>query len=309
MAIYDIFSQRQAAKKPKEQDPLRYDLPEPLRQQICYILKDAIGYAVKRNPLGYRELTEGIKWWQQIVHAVKRERGLDRLSAAGNACDECLEAILGHDPEIALDLIDVAFRFIDKVARSRRGDWTFHGRTDPDDAIDELNHRFAQHGVGYRFEEGKLIKLDSEYLHSEVVKPALELLHAKGFEGPSEEFLKAHEHYRNGRFKEAITNACHSFESVMQAICDKRGWPLPSPPTAKPLIDTCIRHGLIPAELNSQLGALSKTLESLPSVGNKKGRHGQGPDVQNVETHYAAYALHLAATNIVFFVQAEKALV
>ena len=61
-----------------------------------------------------------------------------------------------------------------------------------DAAIEELNERFRRAGVGYRFEAGMLMRLDSELLHAEVVRPALAYLHHKGFEGPRAEFLKAH---------------------------------------------------------------------------------------------------------------------
>ena len=62
------------------------------------------------------------------------------------------------------------------------------------DAIDELNERLRRAGVGYQFEDGRIFRVDSEWIHSEVVRPALRYLHQKGFEGPREEFLKAHGH-------------------------------------------------------------------------------------------------------------------
>ncbi|NJL59598.1 MAG: hypothetical protein HC887_08105 [Desulfobacteraceae bacterium] len=46
----------------------------------------------------------------------------------------------------------------------------------PDDAIDELNSRFKEHGVGYQYESGELIRVDSQFLHAEAVKPTLNLL-------------------------------------------------------------------------------------------------------------------------------------
>jgi len=64
-------------------------------------------------------------------------------------------------------------------------------------AVEELNERFREHGVGYQFEELKIVRVDSQVLHAEVVKPALHLLSESAFSGANADFLKAHEHYRH----------------------------------------------------------------------------------------------------------------
>ncbi len=51
-----------------------------------------------------------------------------------------------------------------------------------------LNHRFREDGIGYQYIESMLIRVDSQYLHAEAVKPALSLLSSAGFEGAQEEF-------------------------------------------------------------------------------------------------------------------------
>ena len=45
-----------------------------------------------------------------------------------------------------------------------------------DDAVVELNTRFREHGIGYQFESNKIVRVDSQFLHQEAVKPALQLL-------------------------------------------------------------------------------------------------------------------------------------
>jgi hypothetical protein len=52
--------------------------------------------------------------------------------------------------------------------------------------------------------EGSLVTINSQYIHSEVVKPSIALLQEKHFHGASDEFLKAHEHYRKGRYKRPL---------------------------------------------------------------------------------------------------------
>ena len=87
-----------------------------------------------------------------------------------------------------------------------------------------MNVRFRENAVGYQYENCQIIRVDSQVLHADVVKPALTLLSGKGFQGPNDEFMSAHEHFRHGRIEEAITDACKAFESTMKAICAARKW-------------------------------------------------------------------------------------
>jgi hypothetical protein len=92
---------------------------------------------------------------------------------------------------------------IDGVTRT----WDYQASERADAAIAELNARFQEHGVGYAFEGGEIIRVDSQLLHAEAVKPALILLGAPEHAGAQAEFLTAHEHYRHGREKEALAKA------------------------------------------------------------------------------------------------------
>jgi uncharacterized protein DUF7014 len=94
----------------------------------------------------------------------------------------------------------------------------------PDEAIAELNRRFREHSIGYEFVGRQLMRVDALYVHQEMVKPAITLLQDEAFEGASGEFLRAHEHYRHGRNKEAIVEAAKAFESVLKTLCDLSGW-------------------------------------------------------------------------------------
>ena len=212
---------------------------------------------------------------------------------------------------VTLVIIELSFGVvIDRFVRKQHESYRQRAgiEQDADDAVAELNERFNQHRIGFRYENGRIVQVDSEYIHSEAVKPTLTLLHTEGFDGAFDEFLKAHEHYRRGRTKEAIVEANKAFESTMKSICDARSWPYPSGATAKRLIDILLKEELIPSELTSHFTGLRTTLESgLPTVRNRHGGHGQGPDKHKVAHFVAGYALHLAATNIVFLIEAHKA--
>ena len=50
-------------------------------------------------------------------------------------------------------------------------------------AIENLYFRFKEHGVGYQFDHPHILRVDSEFIHSEIVKPALGLLNEKHLSG------------------------------------------------------------------------------------------------------------------------------
>ena len=160
--------------------------------------------------------------------------------------------------------------------------------------------------VGYQFENGQIIRVDDQFVHAEVVKPALALLSDPRFKGPREEFLRAHELYRTAKpsdhkaLEDSVATALKAFESTLKVICQLKKWPHPPNATAAPLVQVVIDNGLIPPYLKS-------SLEGLATLSNKSSRHGQGAQVRSMLPYFAAYALHLAATDIVMLVEAFKA--
>ena len=98
-----------------------------------------------------------------------------------------------HETEKAIDVIELLFRIVDRVIREDNYQSEYPGRKIlPDAAIAELNHRFCEHGVGYQYESGSMIRVDSQLIHSEVVRPALNMLSDPMYKGANAEFLSAH---------------------------------------------------------------------------------------------------------------------
>jgi hypothetical protein len=130
-----------------------------------------------------------------------------------------------------------------------------------------------------------------------------------GFTGPEDEFMRAHKHYREGNYKEALNEALKAFESTLKAICVARKWPYDkNKDTASRLVEIVLREGLVPSYLDSALGGLRALLTStVPTARNRESGHGQGPEPLTVPAHLAAYALHATAANIVFLVEAHNA--
>ncbi|HEY9117073.1 MAG TPA: hypothetical protein VIN11_04555, partial [Roseivirga sp.] len=175
------------------------------------------------------------------------------------------------------------------------------------DAINELNARLKEHGIGFQFIEGEIVRVDSELIHSEAVKPALRLLNEKNYKGAQQEFLSAYEHYRHGKHKEALNDCLKSFESTMKSICDKRKWAYQQNATVKTLIQICFDNDLVPTFWQQQLSSLRSMLESsIPTGRNKLSGHGQGAKPIVVPDYLVAYMLHMTASTLVFLTTAEN---
>lgn len=146
-----------------------------------------------------------------------------------------------QNTEKMLDAMELSFRWVDRMIRGSRSD----SDEVANDAIAEVNARFRENGVGYEYANGDIVRVDSQFLHAEAVKPTLELLQEPQYKGAESEFLNAHEHYRHGRFKEALNESLKSLESVMKSICAKRGWPRDQNAQPKALLQVLFDNGLI----------------------------------------------------------------
>jgi len=286
MSIFDIFSKRQKQLRGEIPDVYSYDkLPQPLRVQIVHIWRDTLGDEDTYNDkyLGTRSA------YEFIVQTLCREYGLFSLPGSeGYGHRNCLTELANfllkeQDPEKALDAVELSFRVVDKFTRRLDHLGRSNASELADAAIEELNARFREHGVGYQFTDGEVIRVDSALVHAEVVKPALALLRTPEYAGAQEEFLKAHEHYRHGRTKEALAESLKALESVMKVICAKHKWEHAPNATSSALIQVLFDNGLIPPFWQQHFSALRSTLESgAPTARNRLGSHGQGVQVVEV---------------------------
>ncbi len=300
MATFPLYSKRQKIVRGEVPDIYRYDeLPQELKVQIVHIIRDAIGYNRDQE-------NHASNVYKAIRDTLCREYGVFKLNKNSYYSSEVIDYLLSPtDIEKSLDLIELCFKLIDGYIRN---DPTYHRcverEQNPDDAIKELNDRFKEHGVGFQFESGEIIKLDSTYIHSEIVKPTLNLLHNNKFSGANDEYLKAHEHYRHGRNKECITECLKSLESVLKIICQENGWTFDSKDTSKRLIEICINNDLIPKYIQNQFTSLRNLLESgISTIRNRLSAHGQGQDTVVVDDEIVRYALNLTGTNIILLIE------
>ena len=310
MAIVDLFHIRQKRIRGEYPDVYQYEeLSDTLKVQIVHMWKETMGEDHSGGE--WHTSSDNRRYLEACYNILCKELGVFEL----NKDDTYLGSTVSYlqniskyfltekNIEKALSVIELMIRFTKIFAdQYPRG-------IDISDIIEELNQRFREHGVGYQYENGQIIRTDSEFIHVEAVKPALQLLSNPTYKGAQEEFLKAHEHYRHSRYDAALTDCLKAFESTMKIIIHKRSWVCDKNATSKKLIDCCLSNELIPKFWTDQFNSLSNILTS--SIGtprNKLSGHGKGNDEIVVPEHLIQYVLHMTASTIVFLIKAEESL-
>lgn len=177
------------------------------------------------------------------------------------------------------------------------------------DAVAEVNARLEQHGMGYRFEGRHIIRIDSQFIHAEVVKPTLKFLSEPKFSKVNEEFFRAHSHYRAAAYKDCVTAANRAFESMLKAICDVENWTYAKGDGAAELVTKVTSNGLFSHDFDRSLTAYVAMLRTgLPAIRNDAGGHREGILAAAVTEQIARFALNLTAANILFLAESHSIL-
>jgi Domain of unknown function (DUF7014)/AbiJ N-terminal domain 4 len=305
MAVVSLFSnRRKAAAKAGQPDVFSYDdLPAPFRVQVAHIWNDLLGHYNRSHDANAR--------WVFMHDAFAREKGVFALTQDHDHQSRCINYLLKCSTDDALDLIELVFRAMDNICEDKP-DWHLENlgiALSAHKAIEELNQRFREHGLGYEFANGDIMRVDSQFVHAEAVRPALALLTEPGFEKANEEFMTAHRQYREGHHKESVVAANRAFETTLKTICTKRKWAFAAGDRVSELITVVRSNGLFPQYLDKGFDSYVAAMKTgLPGVRNNAGGHGDEPKAPPVPEYIAQYALHLAASNILLAMEAFKAL-
>jgi AbiJ N-terminal domain 4 len=294
MPVFETYASRVAsAAKAGRPDVYTYDeLPPFLRRQISQIFEECIGSECPS--------------WDGIVRIMDRE--IESFSIVNyNTYRDCMEYLsTSTDINGVLSLIELCARVMAHFASSVG---YRYGSEDPAEGLVELNQRFLSAGVGYQFENGEIIRVDSQYVHAEVVKEALCLLSEPGFEEANTEFMKAHRHLREGNQRDCNTAALRAMETVLKVICDGKGWTYQKGDTVERLLAVVCGKGLFPDYLGGYFTNLVGAMKAgVPKIRDRQGGHGAAPGDDPVPDHIAAFAIHLTAANIVMLVRAYRSL-
>lgn len=310
MAVFDLFHKRQKKLRGEYPDVYQYEqLSQTIRVQIVHLWKESIGEDFSGGQ--WNPSSENRKYLEKCYNILCKELGVFELGDDDTSFGVTISYFKNisnyflreKEVEKTLSIVELMVGITKLFARDYRN------KIDVEDVINELNQRFREHGIGYQYENGQIIRVDSEFIHAEAVKPALQLLSNPIYKGAQEEFLSAHEHYRHGRYDSALTDCLKAFESTMKIIIHKRSWVCDKNATSKRLVDCCLTNELIPKFWTDQFNSLSNILTS--SIGtprNKLSGHGKGNDDIEVPEHLIQYVLHMTASTIVFLIKAEESL-
>lgn len=66
-----------------------------------------------------------------------------------------------------------------------------------------------ENDIDYQFEGNEISRVDSQIMHSTVVRPVIRLLYSSNYyKVANKEFLSTHDYYRHKRYKEYLTDCC-----------------------------------------------------------------------------------------------------
>ena len=205
-----------------------------------------------------------------------------------------------------MDVIEVVFRMIADIESLIHGSG-YPFQMTPNKAIDSLNNIFKKNCIGYKFAGNMLIRIDNELLYANITKEVMIFLSNPDYFNINEEYLQAHQHYRNGDYEDCIVNCNKAFESTMKVICKKRSYTYDQKDAAKTLVGILVNNNFIPPVMLNQFSGLRKTLEDgVPVIRNNQGGHGKGAATIVVDENTASYTLNLTGSAINYLLRLLK---
>lgn len=273
-------------------DNLRYDVPSHVRNRLIAVIQqmpyiERFMRALEREILGKYGHIDGQYLYEDhippaIKHLLVCENPqvcdflilLFRVTHGGPLYEPFVEKFneIFREEGIGYELTPMTHTVV-------KGGGSFHGRTMDDLAVTYPTVR----------------RLDNTVLHQEM-KECLTLLSKPEFKTANDEFAKAHEHYRQGRFDEAVALCCSAFESVMKTLLDKKGVTPKPNATCNPLVQQCIAAGIITTTYEPCMVSVGVIRNALSDAA-----HGRGPGSKvPIERGQVEHLLHLAATNMVY---------
>jgi AbiJ N-terminal domain 4 len=299
--IFETFAYRKRHQSRNgEPEVYTYDqAPDQLRHQICMALSDGIGPFRERA----MDVVNANRYWRDMDKICRKEvHSYLRCTDEHNLEEKFLHFLQTvDDMDDFLSGVEIGCVVLSLVDDKKSSPYPRGAEQTGAKSIQEINQRFKQHAVGYQFENGQIIRVDSKFTHAEIIKPALSLLAAPIFVKANEDFMTAHRHYGASEFKDCVTAAHRAFESMLKAICDTEGWDYDKGDRASELVTRVTDQGLFTHDFDRSFTAFVAMLKAgLPAIRNDAGGHGEGIAAAAVTAQIARFALNLTASNILF---------
>lgn len=162
----------------------------------------------------------------------------------------------------------------------------------------DMNEALLDDGFHWILCDGYFMKLDSEWMETNVLCQVHDHLGRGNYDGALEEFREARSYLAADDFKAAIHSAGKSFESLLKAIQGREDG------NARQLVDGLKGthfYDDFPSALLKGFG--DSVLMTLPFIRNNLSGHGQGNDVVVVPRSIAELSVNLAGTCILFLIK------
>jgi hypothetical protein len=290
----------------------QYDnVSEPFRWQIYYLMENTLG-KWKYQHIGPDSWSypSANKRWDAFERALLEHHGIPYLDDAhpNSAMERINEYLLTCNSSEFLMAV-TAFLWLTKqiAAGSDRRIGVDYLDVSFDSINNEVHAIFKRYNFGYEIIETPQgftpVRIDSQYLHQEIVMAPISLLHSADFQGANREFTKALDYYSLHDYENAIHWANRAFESTIKSVLDRLNLSYDKSETAKKLISRLFDYKLIFPSLECLLANIQEVFGGLPTIRNKMGGHGYGSLPIEVQKSYAELAIHLSGTFIVFLVK------
>jgi hypothetical protein len=266
-------------------------IPSRLRRRLWMLLEtNNFDFIVRPNPGDRWEVNTDVI--TELMGDLQLAYGEDKLEArlpggTRGAVKSLKEFFEGCYPSQVLDVVEAFWHRLSGLDSQRP--FTV--------AVNEI---FEDASCAWRLDDGEFFAVDQTFLGIRLAEMAEQGLKQKAFHGTYEEFREAREDLLAGDTKGCISNAQKAFESALKTLLGtEKG-------NASTLIRQFVADGHVddlPEEFKTSFG--EQVLMSVPTMGNRLGRHGQGATVINVPTAYAQLTLEMAAAYLNFLVKLQ----
>jgi hypothetical protein len=272
-----------------------YNFDRELKYKILYIFENLFEYLAENNCCeGSREtLEEGV--YQKARKFLCRRYGRPRLSAADGAKTQVADFFIDTDcPAYCFDIIELLFKLAADLPQKSQLPWQALSYI-LDYSAEELNKVFDEHLSGYRFEQGRVIRLNSGLIHRQTMQPVLQLLADNRFADADDDFFRAHHYYRLNAYGPCVIWCCRSFETTLRILCDIRNYEkdaVRACGSAADLIELIDRYEVMPECVKKML---RQSVDLAGTFSLPKMSCGGLPAV---DENTAGFVLHITAANI-----------
>ncbi|HEY4289453.1 MAG TPA: hypothetical protein VGN00_20265 [Puia sp.] len=284
------------------------DISTKLKIQIFHIWKEF--FLQEAIPKHIQNQT-----FEEIISTILKEHGIlylpkdDSFRDGPSRLYSYINQLSGIDK--VLDVIQLMFQFSEFVSPFLKDQgYNDELKYKAEEAIEELNYRFKENGVGYEFKSSRILRTDHSLLHKEAIQVALHFLLDSKYATVNNEYLTAHSRFRlntNEGNQECLVWCLKAFESTIKIICKLNRWEFEEKFTAQKLINLLFTKGFFARTHESALVGIKQFLESsIPTLRNKYGGHGAGEENHLVPTSMAQYMLYITGSTIRLLIDTQN---